>query len=1012
METETKPTRLVLALATPSLEELPQCASTPEEATSLYHDYHAAWTALWSPLILASTGFLPESRRADTSGLDLENSLLIVPDVSKSKIDQPLEERLLLAGNHLLFSGSRTRPEISLAVLQAFAPGSQALALEELSTEARELEQDFCSFGFAVMQVQQMARKLRYSFNLDWMVVSDQLIQAAQSFMRSEYQESQRWLSAAYDSLSQERDRYCSQQGHLIHLVLSAPSTLGRRFSAQMQQCDVPTNLLATYETIEQLKQSNPLGFDELIHRIDQRTLAIAGGFYREVTHTYLSELSLNRSFFRAKKAASSLGLNFVQTLAPFFGAIPAHFPTMAKLHGFQGMVLEKFHGGLIPEKEHAKLKWQATSESPAIDMILGHMIDASDPLSLLELGSAMANQLDYHQVPTLVIAHWPDRASPIFDDLVRTVKRSPALGKWILVDDYFQSTSQPYWSEQFGVQQFPFSIPKEAQAVHETQISLLHLNRYVYQLERLSGTIQCWSAAGKGKNQESKPQESTQQELLLKTQEILDQLDEIAEHSKPWLTEPHSWTASFETKLKSLVDQCTGFIESKLGACSNWTIVHTASHPRRLSLELPSAIASKDHAGMAQVVASDRLRKDPSKTHWVVDLPPYGFTQIPGPAPGIHATNQSTQTAKTKSSGFFSKLLGQKNTIGQPDGSLANEHMEIQVDPKKGHLRSVHIRDQRGNQLSGMACLVPGPVGSETLRNQADFIGLSRIEVQNHDISDSNAICTTRGVFEQASQENKSCPWLEQTVRMQRGCKWVQVDFSGGGFDRNSVTPIWRTAWPSQAATLQVWSHGNRSKWLGPLQASIELIEIDDAQHKVYIATGGLSYHLKQGANQLITLLPVDAQGNLSASIVLGIDWQRPWETAIDFFQPAWVIPPAGESMALNRDEQPVCRSGWLAQSNHWNLRFSFLPTESSPRGQGSYSDATQTVFPDVLIWMTESAGKSSTAKISLPKTAVSAWKVDFSGQLMDKIPVEGSDLLVPYSAWEKSVLAVVLGP
>jgi len=91
------------------------------------------------------------------------------------------------------------------------------------------IEEDFFAFGYAVMQVQQMARKLRYSFNLDWMIVSDQLLQASEQFHQGNFEETQRWLDAAYDSLSQERDRYCSQQGYLLHLVLTARSTLGER---------------------------------------------------------------------------------------------------------------------------------------------------------------------------------------------------------------------------------------------------------------------------------------------------------------------------------------------------------------------------------------------------------------------------------------------------------------------------------------------------------------------------------------------------------------------------------------------------------------------------------------------------------------------------------------------------------------------------------------------------------------------------------------------------------------
>ena len=913
METETKFNRIVLALASSSLEELPSCPSGHEQETDFYEDYHAAWTALWSPNILATCGFVPETRRSDSSGLDLEGALIVVPEIAKGNMDQPLEERLLLAGNELFFSGFQSRQELSRSVYQKIAPCGEEPNFKELSQEAQNLQQDFFTFGYALMQVQQMARKLRYSFNLDWMVVSDQLIQAARKFTQKDYLESERWLSAAYDSLSQERDRYCSQQGHFIDLVLSAPSTIGRRFSNQMQRSDVPTSLMATYETIEKLKESNPEGFDKMIDRIDQKSLTIVGGFSHEVIHTYLSEQSLHRSFIRAKKASSGLGLPYTKVVAPFHSGIAAHLPTMAKLHAAEGLVIEKFLDGIIPQKEHAKLKWQATSEGPAIDLILGHMVDAANPQMLLEIGASMASQLDYHQVPTLVIAHWPDRVSPVYEDLVRTMRRSPALGRWILADDYFQTTSQPYWSEQFGVEQFPFATPQDAQEIHATQLSLVQLHRNLYGFERLAETLLCWGLADKKKT----PKPSVGNQLLGEIYRMLDQVDELADPSKQWLLKPESWSESLKSKLQAIQDQCAMAIQSKLGPCSDWTAIHPASHPRRVSLVLPTTQVKKDQLGQDRVIAADPLHEDPGKTHWIVDLPPYGFTRVPGQSPKAGSPKGSNITTKPKSPSLLSRLLRQRDTIGQPDGSLANEHMEIQVDPRKGHLRSVHIRDQRGNQLSGMVCLVRGPVGLQTLRNQESFIGLSRIHVQVCDISDSHATCTTKGVFEDPVSPEHPSPWIEQTVRMQRGCKWVEVSLKGGGFDRKSTTPIWRTAWHSESATLHGWSHGNRTKWLGPLQANIELIEIDDALHKIYIATGGLSFHVKLGANQLHTLLPVDSQGALEARLILGIDWQRPWENAIDLFQPLWLIPPSHGVRGIGQDDTPVTpQSGGTPQS------------------------------------------------------------------------------------------------
>jgi hypothetical protein len=206
-------------------------------------------------------------------------------------------------------------------------------------------------------------------------------------------------------------------------------------------------------------------------------------------------------------------------------------------------------------------------------------------------------------------------------------------------------------------------------------------------------------------------------------------------------------------------------------------------------------------------------------------------------------------------------------------------------------------------------------------------------------------------------------------------------------------------------------------------------LIEIDDAQHKVYYATGGLSYHHKPASNQIQSLLPIHPDGSIRTKLYLGIHWQRPWETAIDLFQEAWTMLPEIDSGFAARGVQTrhgIPSSGWLAQCNHSNLRFSFLPVSPpelpssggiADQGKvsggvsGVYTNGQEVVHADALLWVCEGMGKASTAKISLPKSVRQAWKVDFCGQLLDKMSIEGESLIVPYSAWEKCAIAVVFG-
>lgn len=1021
MVSESKLNRLIFAMGASSPEEVP-----PGCTAEQLQDYHICSTALWSPRILGRLGFLPESRRCDSSGLDVENALLVIPSLVQNKIDQPLEERLLLAGNHLLYSQSRTRKEIVDEICRLVDSQREDPARSPMTDG---IEEDFFAFGYAVMQVQQMARKLRYSFNLDWMIVSDQLLQASEQFHQGNFEETQRWLDAAYDSLSQERDRYCSQQGYLLHLVLTARSTLGERFSKEMQS-EIPTSLLVTTESLSLLAESNPQAFGRMSQRLAEKSITLVGGFTKELKHTYLSEQSLHRSFHRARTQADRLGIAFPTVLLPFFPSIPGHLPTLARLHGFQGAILAKFLDGMVPEKEHAKLKWQASADTPAIDTILGHLLDAADTAALLEVGTAMAKQLDYHQVPTLLIAHWPDRTSVVFDDLVRCMRRTPALGKWVLADDYFDSTSQPYWSDTLGTHQFPFSLPQQPDRIHSLQISLLQIHRNLYRLERLGDALACWSSTGNHPKDDS---------LGSEIQDLLCQIDGLASHGDSRIDSPEQWSAELDSKVVALYRRATESIRPWLGNPSTPMVLNPASHPRRLSVLLDGSVVGHTRADSERILHHGQLHSDSTKSQVILDVPPFGFCAVEVASPG---DNKSVLSTRKK--GFFSKLLGHSDSIAQSDGSLANEFMEVQIDPKKGHLRSLFIRDQRGNRLSGMVCLVPKPAGEHHRSKESDSLALSQVRLEHRNLSDHQSQIVTRGVFDTdptqrpvlanprsiaQGETGQSLPWIEQTVRLDRGCKWVEIAFSGGGFDRAAHAPVWRMIWPSQAATLGMWSHGNRTKWLGPLQGCVELIEIDDAQHKVYYATGGLSYHQRPTSNQIQSLLPIHPDGSIRAKLYLGIHWQRPWETAIDLFQEAWTMLPEIESGFGARDVQRRPnhqKSGWLAQCNHSNLRFSFLPVlhQELPtsggiaeqgkvlsRLPGVYTNGQEVVHADALLWVCEGMGKASTAKISLPKSVRQAWKVDFCGQLLDKIASDGESLTVPYSAWEKCAIAVVFG-
>ncbi|MBM3967814.1 MAG: hypothetical protein FJ308_22570, partial [Planctomycetes bacterium] len=453
--------RCVFAVSTTSLDDVPRGQGSP-----LSLDYLIAWTSLWDPRVLVSLGYVPEWRRGDTSGLDLEDALVVCPDLSRDRIDQPLEERLRAGGNALVPTARRSRPEVvaeivaTLAKRLSSAEPQQPIEKQHLRHPTEVLDpdcahlEDFYAFGYAVMQVQIMARKLRYSFNLDWMIVSDQILNAARASIEGNREETDRWLAAAFDSISQERDRYCSQQGNVLELVLTTPATVGVSLANQLQ-VDRPITLYATTKTLRRFRDSNPEGWSQLVLRLADGTISLAGGLRDEWMHGYLTEDGLVRAFRDGAFDYAEMGVEQPKTWMRFQSGITGNLPTIARQFGYVGAIVASFNGGTIPEKEHAKVRWQSHNESPAIDCILGHVSDAADAESILALGAEMAKQLDYHQVPTMVLAHWPSQKNPAFDDLVRAMNRTPAIGKWIDANKYFATTAQPYWTDNYGSKDF-----------------------------------------------------------------------------------------------------------------------------------------------------------------------------------------------------------------------------------------------------------------------------------------------------------------------------------------------------------------------------------------------------------------------------------------------------------------------------------------------------------------------------------------------------------------------------
>lgn len=1094
--------RCVFAVSTTSLDDVPSGQGSP-----LSLDYLIAWTSLWDPRILVSLGYVPEWRRSDTSGLDLEDAMVVCPELSRDRIDQPLEERLRAGGNALIPSARRPRPEVVAEIVATLAkrlssaePDSQSTATHPVHatdaepqqpvenkhlrhpTEVPDLDcallEDFYAFGYAVMQVQVMARKLRYSFNLDWMIVSDQILNAARASIEGNREETDRWLAAAFDSISQERDRYCSQQGNVLELVLTTPSTVGASLSNQLQ-VERPITLYATTKTLQRCRDTNPEGWSQLVRRLSDGSISLAGGLRDEWMHGYLTEDGLVRAFQDGALDYASMGLDQPKTWMRFQSGITGNLPTIARQFGYVGAIIAAFNGGTIPEKEHAKVRWQSHNESPAIDCILGHVLDAADAESVLSLGAEMAKQLDYHQVPTMVLAHWPAQKNPAFDDLVRAMNRTPAIGKWIDANTYFATTSQPYWTDNYGSKEFRNPLPSDASHLNALHQRLVEYTRCIHRLERLAAANRLWDWVPRAKGAAAIQPASSADIAAIDTeiQKLLRECDERAGATHTSASDPargadeaglaDSALSEIAQKIDALQSRVFASIRSRIPGTREFVVINPTSHPQRVFLSnLPKEV---DSASSTRIIAADATiiqSHEPSGPQGtsasmdaILDVPPFGFAKWRSKG-GSHASTTPSSSTTAPKTGWLSKVFGGRSAIAQNDGTLANEFMELQIDPVRGHLRSMYVANKRGNRLSGMVAIVPHPLDPHHKLDDSSFLQLENVTWSIAENSKVRGTIEVQGTIRYPSGVTTSEATAAQTSRISvrytlwMGARWVDIEVLGDDINLHRCYPVWRMVWASEAATIAAWQNGMPSKWGTPLQGTIELIEIDDAEHKIHFATGGLSFHRRLGANRLVSALPVRPTGRSHSRFALGMDWPRAWETAIDRTCEPWVLVPSdlpSEGQAISNATPTVDSGAWLAQCNMPNVRFNVIdpapplvvskdppgstssavsdpsigpdPSGGPDSSHGSDSEKTQgitvsldtateqTVAADACFWLVETSGRSGTAKLSCLKNIVRGWRVDYRGYECDKLRAEDGELLVPVKAWERSRIAVIFG-
>ncbi|MFN3191122.1 MAG: hypothetical protein ACE361_11405 [Aureliella sp.] len=955
----------------------------------------AGWSALWHPLILAKTPLLPAWQSASSIPAELGKSLILVPEIAKPELATDWENA---EEAHLLEPKSNWR-EFQVELVQLLQEKGW-LETNENSEPVEQLRPDFAALAYAYLQIQLMTRQLRYTSNLDQILFAEQVQSAAEFAVQGNGDEAEQQLQACFDTLGQERDHYYSLDVQLLDVTLLADSTLGKSLAKQLEpDSNQPaTTYLAPASLLRALKVKSPASFDHLRARIVSGADSIAGGLDLENPHPLLDRESLIQDLRAGREAYQELDLEPPNVFARYsFGQLTDH-PTELRRNGFDGVLLISWADGHYPTGTQPKISWES-GDGTFIPALAMESLDANDPASFLSLGWSIGEALDHQHVPTIMFAHWPDRRHEFFDFLVTISSRTPALGRFVHCQNYFSETDEPYHQEKLVASAFKYNwlaksvSPQRTilatRRFHEIAVrlrSLQNLANIAWQLEtpppkNASHSPQAEQSDssptdGKSEFEPGSPSHPTDSPrgiadysvafpdlhaIRQQSYSLLDADADLDALSKEIETKLQSQTDSICNRLASLLSPTAATRTSKTSELPKAKLVlNPRSFPQRFRTQSASerSFVESDWNYATGLVGSHRYTG--------IDVSGLGFLAAPFAKEVSHKTRQ--------------------HHLAEVGGVVHNEFLEAQIDNTRGHLRSLHVPGRRGNRLSVML--------ARRDRDDKGEFTYSEMKASKVQMLTSSNMCGLVRATGKLESNGKTIADFEIDYEIWRGSRVMEIAVRLDNLTALENTNAWksayvlRVAWPTEAAILYTHFAGRRAPWSGNQIVSPHLIEIDETDYRTQFLTGGLCFHRRTEERFLETILVggKDCPTSFEHRFGVGVDLPYAMLAAEDFLDQRYAVSLYGEQVASESQ-------GWFFSADKRNVRLELEAPLIDDEGRNV----------GLRLFASECAGKSTSTNLSLMRRIQSASRVDYQGEVLNKLSINGDNATIVLRANEQ---------
>ena len=1002
-----------------SLEDFPT-EQTDEPASSLLN----AFAVAYHPALLAWAGEIPRWRRADDPPLPRRGQLVLIPMVCDGWLPYGWADEARRAGATVV-SGLFDRQkmlDVALTAVGTERDGDAATAsatgeLQKSNTEEQgtlpekntptgtsydanenlrrlegtatseidaDLVADFFSLGTCWLLIELLTRKMRQFGNIDESRFFQKAQAGAKAALADDRETAETYLRACFEILLEARERFYPVDCYLLDLCLAVPEINHEKLLPDSQQ-SVPWSLMASTDDLKQICEKTPGLQAGLTEAWSAGRISVVGGEDREAP---LPLLPLESVIYHLSRGCQEwknlLGRSPIVWGRRSYG-LTALLPQILVKFGFLAALHVVLDDGIYPDSEYTKLRWRG-ADGTLIDALSRIPLAAEGAASYLRFPTRLAESMDHDQVAGLILARWPEIEAPWFEDLRRSQKYAPCLGRFVTLDRFFEQTELPGQLSAYKSSEYfsPFLIQ------HVARREKRPISRYVdHRRQRRHLDVSAWLHAAaqilRGKPVEVQLFHSIESRLEASTSDadtILD--DELAELKQTGLSE------------------LSRIIMHSSNPSPGFLLINPLSFTRRVVVALPNVTSPPAITGAVKAVEFDSAF--PERTACVVEIPGSGFAWIPR-NPDASPQLGSPQRTSRPGDGLPPRP---KQPLAE-DWLLRNDLFEVAINERTGGIAHIRYHNQRTKRLSQQLTfrfprertISKGNEPGETIKSH-----YAEMKCLGHEITRNGTACgeivTFGEIVDQLKGERLAS--FRQTARVWRACPTLEIEI-----ELSEVKPVEGDPWNNYFASRFAWNDGTAvvtrsilhtaQALMGERFETSDYIEIASEEERVTIVPHSLPFHRQTSGRMVDSMLIVAGEEKRQFRFSIITDAPYPLEAAWNALTPACAV-------TTEAGPPRVGLTGWFFHLDARNVQLTrILDLQNNEAAASPLEQCERFPLPDgsgFAVRLIETEGRAKSIKLRCFSRPSFARKRDFRGETLAELSFHGDAVVIEMTAYE----------